>query len=175
MSFDIREILSPNVNILFQDETILALDKPAGLLSHPSLLKAPYSTQEESFDWNGKKIYLLHRLDRETSGVLLCAYDFETAKLIKNQFKAHKVKKTYHALVTGIVEPKQGVWKDRIPKEAITKIRVIKTYREIPATYLELSPETGRTNQLRIQTSKRHWPILGDRSYGNFHQNKKFS
>lgn len=129
---------------------------------------------------------VVHRLDRTTSGVLLVAKTPEMFSYLKGEFKARRIEKTYHALVYGNVEgesgrivaeiartgtaPKRWYAKPREqnhPRAAITDWRVLKRFETDgePVTYLELSPKTGRTHQLRVHLASIGHPIVGDHLY----------
>jgi RluA family pseudouridine synthase len=187
---------------IYHSEDLWVLNKPAGVLSHPNpparsdraaVLPLPYDRNLEAFllDQDGKtrRIYLIHRLDQDTSGVLLLSFDAELAAQIKELFFHHEIDKEYHALVAGIVQPATGVWTDCLRKQrlrgqvkvtatrgspnAVTRYRVLKTFAEQRLSLLSLRPETGRTHQLRVQAASRRHPIAGDERYGDFGWNKE--
>ena len=189
------------VEEIYHGDDLWVLNKPAGVLSHPNppsrsdraaVLPLPYDPKLEAFllDDNGRtrRIYLIHRLDQDTSGVLLLAFDAELAAQIKELFYHHEIDKEYHALVAGTVQPRTGVWRDCLRKKrerghvkvaatrgspnAVTRFRVVKTFAEHGMSLLSLRPETGRTHQLRVQTASRRHPIAGDERYGDFAWNK---
>lgn len=134
-------------------------------------------------------VYLLNRLDSATSGIVLLALQDSTAAAVLAAFESKRVKKTYQALVFGIPRGGPPLWRDRISvKKAqgglrastggglsaetkLAKVEPIKG-KMPPMSRLTLMPITGRTHQLRIQTSKRYVPIVGDRTYGDFQKNK---
>lgn len=177
--------------VLFENDNLFVLDKPDGVLSHPnkteahsSILLAPYNDNNESFDVGGQHVYLIHRIDKETSGCLLFAKNSQTAKQLKKDFIEHKVLKNYIALVAGF-QRQPTTWKDHLAKDggkmrydrdkktnAETDVEAIEVFEKPRLTLLKLSPKSGKTHQLRIQAAKRNLPILGDRQYGNFPRNK---
>lgn len=184
---------------------LAAFAKPAGVLSHPnavgdeprSLLTVRYSLDGEVYDWTDtegveRKLWLLNRLDSATSGVILAAADGELATAIRTQFKRKQVRKIYNALVFGA--PRQGMemWRDLLAVEkrggmvraaataghvpAESRMSVIRVGRKEPRlSLLRLEPRTGRSHQLRVQSAKRHLPIVGDQTYGNFARNREFA
>lgn len=184
---------------------LVAFDKPAGLLSHPnqgneevrSLLTCRYDLEGQCFSWkmdNGsiRRLWLLNRLDGATSGVILCAATELLAKAIKEQFAKKQVRKNYCALVFGKPTEKAVMWRDlmavtrkggkirtqamagNIP--ALTKFQFIKHGQAAFSTSLiRLEPQTGRSHQLRVQCAKRHLPIVGDQTYGDFGLNRAFA
>lgn len=173
--------------ILWEDEEILVLNKPAGLASqggskttrHLDGLLNAYGKK------NGVVYRLVHRLDRDTSGVFLVAKTLRSATFLGEAFRASKIQKTYWALVVGQAKPAQGIInapllkggegnKEKVAvneagKTAITKYRTLKGLSnrgKVEFTWLELTPETGRTHQLRVHMAYIGFPILGDGKYG---------
>ena len=184
---------------------LVAFAKPAGVLSHPneardeprSLLVAHYDTKGEFYHWPAEpgrlagKLWLLNRLDSATSGLLLAAASEKLAHEIRASFQRRHIKKVYNALVFGSPRTAREVWTDRlavekrggqirtatsghIPSEA--HVRVLRTKRDARIlSLIELEPKTGRSHQLRVQCTKRHLPIVGDATYGDFHANRDFA
>lgn len=193
--------------IASHDAGIWAFEKAPGVLSHPnkerggkrtrSLLDANYDSAQEAYLWKdeqGKtnRIFLLHRLDSPTSGVILGASTKKLADCLKDAFAQREVRKTYHAIVIPSGKHFENeTWKDNlIEKRDKGKIRVSRGKGPIAITQahmerkrsglyglnlLKLVPQTGRTHQLRVQCALRRMPILGDKSYGNFSLNRKFA
>lgn len=182
---------------------LAALSKIAGVLSHPntpkdrprSLLDAIYDKGGEFFAWrdaggNERRLWLLNRLDSATSGVVLVAADESIAHQVKELFARHAVTKLYNALVFGRPRAASETWRDRIGVErrgthvraAAGQVPAQSEMRVLEATggrqaiaLLELEPLTGRTHQLRVQCAKRHLPIVGDATYGDFKRNREFA
>lgn len=180
-------------SILHEEESFLVLDKPPHLLCHPTGWKREGNTLSEMLapkvepgQWpDDVRPGLIHRLDRDTSGVLVFAKTPETHAKISKQFSSRQVQKTYLALVKGAVSPLSGRFecyldRDRFQRKkfavsstgrlATTEYRVLETFGD-KASYLELHPLTGRTHQLRVQLSSFQHPIIGDALYGG--QNKE--
>lgn len=170
----------------------------AGGEERRSLLTVRYALEGEFYQWTPAKgeppvrLWLLNRLDSATSGVVLAAADEEVARTIRAQFKQKQVRKVYYALVFGAPRQATELWKDtvavvkksgqvraaassgRVPAES--KMTVVKTSRGEPKlSLLRLEPHTGRSHQLRVQCAKRHLPIVGDQTYGNFARNREFA
>lgn len=177
--------------ILFEDDNILVLDKPAGVTVNRSettkkdtiqdfLDKKFGNTQDESeFSLRSG---LVHRLDKETSGILLIAKKREAFENLKNQFKERETGKTYIALVHGKLKTPEGEINapvGRLPwnrmrfgvlaggREAVTRYRVLKNFElnSEPLTLLELNPKTGRTHQIRVHLKHIGHPIFADPLY----------
>lgn len=151
----------PHIRILWQDEWYLAADKPAGLLTQgKDSAETILRTQE-----GNPAIQAVHRLDRETSGVLLFAKNSEAMDAAVAMFRTHRVTKHYNAIATGNVEREHSTLTDDLDGErAVTHLRRI--YGNPEATFLALSIETGRTHQIRRHLSAIRHPIVGDRQYG---------
>ena len=157
---------------IFEDENVLVLDKPSGLLS---MSKGEYSAEPTLEDYG----LLVHRLDRDTSGVVILGKNEKTQKMLRKQFQDRKAHKTYYAIVEGrpkldsamidlpmsrnIKHPTTFVV-DANGKPAQTYYKVISSNEKY--SLLELRPTTGRTHQLRVHLKYLGTPILGDRVYG---------
>lgn len=172
--------------ILYQDEAVLAVDKPAGLPVHPTATyhknTLSYLLRQRYAPEGGRGPQIAHRLDRETSGVVICARTERDERVLKRAFEDHEVQKTYLAIVEGRVERQQGVIdlplcpvKEGLhvlmqvgrPGEgqpARTEFSVLE--RRARHSLLELSPRTGRQHQLRVHLSAIGHPIVGDKLYG---------
>ena len=182
----------PRALILFEDEDYIFIDKPDGVLSHPNaqsngtcITPNIYSHQRESFKMGNEELFLLHRLDKETSGVLMLSKKQELANLTKSMFEQHQIKKQYLGLIGGSIRAPIE-WSDHIRKDmgranidykqkanALTLVEPLMIFDKPRLTYILMKPQTGRTHQLRIQSSKRSTPIMGDRTYGHFKKNKE--
>lgn len=179
-----------SLEILYQDEYLIAINKPHGLLVHPS----PIARDASEFamqllrDQIGQKVYPAHRLDRKTSGVLLFALDTATDKLLKNLFQEKNIKKTYKAIVRGWAEENDTIDYNLTNDSgktqcAITHYRTIDRY-EIDVAFgahktsryslIEVNPETGRMHQIRKHMAHVFHPIIGDRPHGCNKQNRLF-
>lgn len=164
-------------NIIFEDENLIAINKPSGLATQGGSgidICVDDFVKEEKFQ-------LVHRLDKETSGILLIAKSGEAAEMLTEKFKSHQIEKTYLALVNGLVKKdegkidiaiiKKGFGKDDriVPdkeegKTAITFFKVVKRLQD--TTLLELKPITGRMHQLRVHCKEIGHPIINDVKYG---------
>jgi tRNA pseudouridine65 synthase len=205
MSGKAESFLHPRVREVFRDETLLVLDKPPGVLSHPNppeeesrgaLVRAPYDFEREAY-WvtvEGRKrpLHLIHRLDQETSGLILLTFDPNAAAALREAFFERRMRKEYRALVLGIPRPPAGIWRDELSKRsgegklrvmvvpggrpnAETRYQTMRVFPRAGAALIHLEPETGRTHQLRVQTASRGLPIAGDERYGDFEANRRLA
>ena len=167
------------MDILYTDDQILVIDKPAGIPVLPDGWEqdAPYLVKmlEEEFG----KLWVVHRLDKGTSGVMIFARNAESHRALNTQFENHEAMKTYHAIVEGNPKWDEKVTKfplranvgkkhrtavdDKNGKPAETHFRVIKRYQD--AALVEAKPMTGRTHQIRVHAYALGHPLLGDILY----------
>ncbi len=174
-----HDISVRGIDVLYRDDNLIALDKPFGLLSVPGIGPEKQDSLATRVQAEIPSATVVHRLDMETSGVMLMALDARTHRHLCRQFQQRRVKKRYLAVVAGRVEGDEGEISeplrkdfDRKPRhkvcyehgrEAITHWRVIE--RLADRTRVELSPVTGRSHQLRIHLMHIGHPILGDVLY----------
>jgi 23S rRNA pseudouridine1911/1915/1917 synthase len=171
-----------------EDDDILVIDKPAGLLTIASEDERERTAYRLLTTWlrsqpaareHRQPLFIVHRLDRETSGLIVFAKNPPAKLRLQDQFEARRVTRVYVAVVEGQVERERGELRDRLEegpslkvrrsrdddgREAITHYRVIE--RRHDSTVLELSLETGRRGQIRAQLAAIGHPIVGDRRYG---------
>lgn len=175
------------LDILYQDDDLIVVNKPAGMVTHPApghacgtlvnalLAHHPPLVQMTTPERAG----LVHRLDKDTSGVIVVAKTEAARRDLQAQFKARKVLKTYLALVEGHPDPEQGrieaaIGRDPKNRKRMAAIhggrRAITTYRVQERfarhTLVQVSPKTGRTHQIRVHMAFIGHPVVGDRTYG---------
>lgn len=179
------------ISILYEDQDILVVNKPKGMVVHPAngnpdgtLVNAVMAICHDSLSGIGGEIRpgIVHRLDKDTSGVIVVAKNDKAHIHLSEQIKNHEVEKIYWALVRGIVKENEATISmpigrstkdrkkmavDRKGKEAITHFRVLERYPEHQCTLLEIKIETGRTHQIRVHLSEIGYPVIGDTVYSN--------
>lgn len=175
------------LEVLFENDDLIAVNKPHGLLVHWTKLDR-YATEfalQILRDQIGQEVHPCHRLDRKTSGVLLFTKTKEVLSEIRKEFEANRVMKKYHAIVRGfspeLLEIDYDLTENGKTQSAITALRTIEQF-EIPLAHgkfetsryslVELEPKTGRFHQLRKHMAHIRYPIIGDRPHGCNKQNK---
>lgn len=173
-----------DIPVLYEDDDLLAVEKPAGLVTHPAY-KHPNGTLSDSvfalLEARGEeRPWLLHRLDRETSGVVLFAKTVEARRAVVRQFEQHRVRKWYVAVVVtiGILTPERGILEaplrrdptdrrrtmvDDMGRPAATRYEVLAARDRYALVLAE--PLTGRTHQIRAHMAHLGAPLLGDARY----------
>ncbi len=172
------------MKILYEDNQIIVCLKPAGVLSQNGEGENMISLLNEHFLHNGEKCgaYPVHRLDRETAGVMVFAKNAKSAAALSKQIEQNTVKKRYYAVIKGVPEEKSGILKDLLFRDkqknkSFTVKRMRKGVREASLEYVvigenggfsmvEILLHTGRTHQIRVQFSSRKMPLSGDGRYG---------
>ena len=157
--------------VIYEDDNVIVFNKPAGMLS----IKKGQFTPEPAIEDFGE---IVHRLDRDTSGVIIVAKNLETKGFLQQQFQERKTHKTYFAVTEGIPQPNHAIiniplarnlkkpttfMPDKNGREAITEYKVLDNNDS--RALVELKPKTGRTHQLRTHLAYLKTPILGDKVY----------
>lgn len=171
--------------IIYEDDDIIAINKPSGLLSTPSdrekgrtayRLVSDYLTQKD----RNNRIFIVHRLDEDTSGVLVFAKNFEVREALQNNWSEIVSCRGYYAIVEGMDIPDEGVLKDYLAQDSTFQVYVVRNpskgklaitkYKKISAkagySLLDVHLETGRKNQIRVQLGNIGHYVIGDDRYG---------
>jgi 23S rRNA pseudouridine1911/1915/1917 synthase len=183
-----RRRQSHDLDIVFEDDFLIVVNKPAGLLSvrlerNPGVGSLS-ELLEERFRSHGKKRPLaVHRIDQDSSGLVMFGKDARTQKVLMDQFRRREPERVYLAVVHGHPVPPQGTWRDRLiwdrkaliqkvarggepdAEDAISDYRIVERLRG--ASLVEVRLHTGRRNQIRIQTALRGHPLVGERRYSS--------
>ncbi|EOL8946509.1 tRNA pseudouridine(65) synthase TruC [Cronobacter dublinensis] len=188
-----------SLEILWQDEWLVAVNKPSGWLVHRSWLDRDEKVvvMQTVRDQIGQHVFTAHRLDRPTSGVLLMGLSSEVGRLLSQQFEHHQIQKRYHAIVRGwltdsavldypLVEELDKIAdkfarQDKEAQPAVTHYRGLATttqpvavgrYDSVRYSLVEMLPQTGRKHQLRRHMAHLRHPIIGDSKHGDLRQNR---
>ena len=184
--------------VLFEDTDVIVVNKPEGVLSHPnpgsknaaSSFEGPYDTADRRFQTPQGPVWLIHRLDQDTSGILLAVKNKKSAEACRRAFDERAVKKSYIALVSRRPMPSQGLWRDSFMERrsggtvraaidpsgrpnAFLNYKMKESFPKFNLSLLEIELLTGKTHQIRVQSAYRGHPVAGDRIYGNFTLNKE--
>ncbi len=190
-------ILGPGVRAVHDDGSLLVVAKPSGVLSVPAagggkspcVFRGSFDARQRRFQLGDATVWILHRLDRETSGLLVATRDEADAERLRAAFEAGQVKKFYTALLTASPRPAEGTWDDHLvthgngsglrtrtldgpPPNARLHYRVVERLGSGPAL-VGIELVTGKTHQIRVQAARRGLPVVGDGVYGDFARNRE--
>ena len=181
-----RTGLVGDLDIVYEDDTLIVVNKPAGLLTVPLERRLDFPSVfdqiEERLRSHGRlRPFAVHRIDQDTSGLVVFAKDSDAQQVLKDQFRRREPERVYWAVVYGTPEPRSGVWRDVLvwdekaliqkqthpndPRgsEAMSEYRVIESFGG--ASLLEVNLRTGRRNQIRIQARLRGHTLVGEERY----------
>lgn len=176
-----------DINIVYEDNDLMIINKPSGLVVHPgagnydnTLVNGLLNYTNNLSSVDDVRPGIVHRLDKDTSGLMVVAKNNNAHELLSEMFKKHEVKRTYYALLCGVVPFNKGtidvpIKKDDTKfdrmvasengKEAITHFEVLKRYKDY--TLVKLNLETGRTHQIRVHMAYMGYPVYNDPVYNN--------
>lgn len=175
-------LVDNHIPIIYEDNAIIVIDKPVGLLS----VSTAFEKSETAHGYLKRKyyprpIYVVHRLDQDTSGVMVFALTEQSLDQLKKRFEKHDIQRRYIAVVEGRLESQSGCWKSYLHENANYVVKVVKdpdqgelaiTHYQVKnsnKTYslLELTLETGKKNQIRVHCQYAGHPVVGDKKYGS--------
>ena len=174
------------LNIIYEDKYLLVINKPANMSVHCSVSETSgtlvngllYHIKDFDFTGSKKRAGIIHRLDKDTSGIMVIGKNANIVLSIQEQFRKRTVKKIYHAILVGLL--KENFWEINLPigrhnlyrkkmtvredgKEALTYIKVLRRFKN--HTLAEINLRTGRTHQIRVHCSYKGFPVAGDKIY----------
>jgi tRNA pseudouridine32 synthase/23S rRNA pseudouridine746 synthase/23S rRNA pseudouridine1911/1915/1917 synthase len=172
-----RAFAEEGIKILYEDRYLVVIEKPKGLLSVASLLEHELTAQAILSRRQKRKAFAVHRLDQDTSGVMMFAYTPEAQEKLKEQFAAHSIERVYLGLVKGHPNPAKGTWRSYLEEDdfyfvksgtagklAITHYEVIE--KKGLNSLVKFTLQTGKKNQIRVHASEAGHAIIGDKKYG---------
>lgn len=176
-----KKMLRPGIPIVYEDHDLIVVDKPSGLLSVASLFEkgeTMHALLKEHY--HPRKVFVVHRLDQDTSGVMVFALNQESCDELKVLFEMHAIERAYTAIVEGELCPSTGTWQSYQYEDSQYRVHetsdktkgrlAITHYRTLASSkrysLLEMQLETGRKNQIRVHCQSAGHPIVGDKKYG---------
>lgn len=179
------------LNIVYEDDDIIIINKEKGMVVHPAngnytgtVVNSLMNSHKDSLSSINGVIRpgIVHRIDKDTSGIIVVAKNDKAHKILADQFKVHSIKRKYIALVKGIIKEdnitidkpigrsakdrKKMAITDKNSRRAVTHISVLKRFYTSNVTLVEAELETGRTHQIRVHMASLHHPLVGDEVYG---------
>lgn len=176
-----KKMIRPGIPILFEDNDFVIVNKPIGLLSVATAFEkgeTMHAILKEHY--HPRKVFVVHRLDQDTSGVMVFALNQEASDKLKDLFEVHAIERAYTAIVEGQPSPSSGTWKSYQYEDSLymvhetpdeTKGRLAITHFQTLAyarrySRIQLQLETGRKNQIRVHCQSAGHPVVGDKKYG---------
>lgn len=177
-----KKYIKDLIPIIYEDKDLVVIDKPTGLLSVAAAFeKAETAHGLLKAHYKPRKIYVVHRLDQDTSGALLFAFNETAYEKLKSLFEKHDIERSYTAIVEGQINTDKGTWKSYLTEDANYKVHMtfdseegeeaITHYETIATSkhfsWLRLTLETGKKNQIRVHCQACGHPVVGDKKYGS--------
>lgn len=176
-----KKIIHPGILILYEDRDYIVIDKPSGLLSVATNFEKGETVHALlKLHYHPRKIFVVHRLDQDTSGVMVFAFSQEACDQLKKSFEVHAIERAYTAVVEGQLSNSSGTWKsfqyedgqymvhetldETKGRMAITHYRTVSSSKRYSLVHLQL--ETGRKNQIRVHCQSAGHSVVGDKKYG---------
>lgn len=178
-----KKFLNEGIEIIYEDNDLVVINKPSGLLSVSAAFEKEDTAQTLLKNhYHPRRIFVVHRLDQDTSGVMVFALNEKTCQGLKELFAAHDIERCYTAVVEGKMDSKSGTWDnylyeddryvvhetdadDEEGERAITHYKTVKTTNRY--SWLNLTLETGRKNQIRVHCQSAGHSVVGDKKYGS--------
>ena len=173
--------LEGGLRVIYEDSDLAVIDKPSGVLSVATAFdKEKTAHAYLKNHYRPKNVYVVHRLDQDTSGVMVFVFKNTIFQKMKKIFEKHAIERIYYAIVEGHVQPSKGTWKSYLYEDANYHVHsapfehagvLAITHYEVKSTnksysLLELKLETGRKNQIRVHCQQAGHPVVGDKKYG---------
>lgn len=176
-----KKVIRHGIPLLYEDQDLVIIDKPKGLLSVATAFEKGETVQALLKDhYHPRRVFVVHRLDQDTSGVMVFALNQEACDRLKDLFEVHTIERAYTAIVEGQLSTPSGTWQSYQYEDpqymvhetqdetrgrlAITHFKVLASSKRY--TWLELRLETGRKNQIRVHCQSAGHSIVGDKKYG---------
>lgn len=176
-----QRYLDDEVRILYEDRHLIVIDKPEGLLSVSTAFESSNTVHAILKNkYRPKKVFVVHRLDQDTSGTMVFALSQEAFDGVKKAFEKHDIERRYVAIVEGHLDEKKGTWRSYLYEDANYYVHATSdtrkgvlaiTHYEVRGTskkhsLLDITLETGKKNQIRVHSQKAGHPVIGDKKYG---------
>jgi len=176
-----KKFLPYGVKTLYDDSSVIVIYKPAGLLSVATETEKEFTAHSSVKQYyRDRTIYVVHRLDQDTSGLMIFALNEKAYEYFKEKFETHDINRRYCAIAEGIFEEKEGTWSSYLQEDgnyvvhatqnpalgklATTHFKVLGNSKY--NSWLDITLETGRKNQIRVQAQERGHSLVGDKKYG---------
>lgn len=176
-----KKFIEGNINVIYEDDDLIIVDKPCGMLSVSTAFEKGETVHAYlKAYYKPRKVYVIHRLDQDTSGALVFAFNERTYEKLKKMFEVHDIERGYVALVEGKLSSRSGTWSSYLYEDEFYKVhptddpeqgKLAITHYTVRAaakhySLLDIKLETGRKNQIRVHCQQAGHSVVGDRKYG---------